>query len=722
MSDTYIVGVDIGGTFTDCVAVSGEGTMTLGKASSTPHNFALGVLDAVRDAARNLGMADERGLLSATRLFYHACTIGDNTLITRSGARTGLIATAGFGDTILMMRGGVVAGLPESEAHHMAALTKPEPLVPKRLIAEVNERIDFEGEVLAELDEAEAECAIRKLVDRGVESVAVSLLWSIANDRHERMIGELLRQRYPDLFVTLSSEAASFQGEYERTATTVFNAYIGPRIGSYLNDLRAILRERGLRREPLIMQAYGGVMGVDDSVRKAVGTIESGPAAGVAACHFMGRLGGIDNIVAADMGGTTFKVGIIRDAVMERDYQPIFLRYRLLSPKIWVESIGAGGGSIAWIEEGTGLLKVGPGGAGAHPGPVCYNRGGTEPTVTDASLILGYLNPGYFLGGQIALDVEAAGRAVEERVAEPLGMSVTEAASAIHRIVNAQMSDLIRNATIQRGHDPRNDTLFAFGGAGPVHAGRFAAELGIKQVVIPVTASVHGAVGLVSSDVVYEEGVSDRSPVPVPADRVNASFSPILSRVRRSLEDAGFGGEDITLARSVDMRYRYQVHEINVPIPPGEAVLTDEDLEAVYARFDRLYEAAYGKGSAYRAAGKEIVTLRVTGSGALPKPALRPLEGGGQVSAAQKGTRPVCFQEFGEFVPTALYDVARMRPGMVIAEPGIIETPITTILINPGDRAVMDELGNIRITVGSRATLSRGDATLSRGEDNGATG
>ncbi len=707
MSDNYIVGVDIGGTFTDCVAVSGEGSMTLGKASSTPRNFALGVIDAVRDAARNLGMEDERGLLSATRLFYHACTIGDNTLITRSGARTGLIATAGFGDTILMMRGGVVAGLSESEAHHMAALTKPDPLVPKRRIAEVNERVDFEGDVLVGLDEAEAEGAVRKLVDNGVESVAVSLIWSIANDRHERMLGELLRQRYPDLFVTLSSEAASFQGEYERTATTVFNAYIGPRIGAYLNDLRALLRDRGLRREPLIMQAYGGVLGVDDSVRKAVGTIESGPAAGVAACHYMGGLTGIDNIVAADMGGTTFKVGIIREAVMERDYQPIFLRYRLLSPKIWVESIGAGGGSIAWIEEETGLLKVGPRGAGASPGPVCYNRGGSEPTVTDASLILGYLNPGYFLGGQIALDVDAARRAVTEKVAAPLGMSVIEAAGAIHRIVNAQMSDLIRNATIQRGHDPRGDTLFAFGGACPVHAGRFAAELGIEQVVVPVTASVHGAVGLVASDVVYEEGVSDRSLVPVPTDRLNASFSPVLAKVRRSLEDAGFGGDDVTLARSVDMRYRYQVHEINVPIPPGEAPLTEEDLEAVYARFDELYENAYGKGSAYRAAGREIVTLRVTGSGALPKPALRPREGGGEVSAARKGTRPVYFEEFGDFVPTVLYDVARMRPGMAIAEPGVIETPITTVLINPGDRAVMDDLGNIRIAVGSRAALSR---------------
>jgi N-methylhydantoinase A len=713
MNDTFVVGVDIGGTFTDCVVVSDDGTMTFGKASSTPQNFALGVIDAVRDAARNLGMKDERTILPATRLFYHACTVGDNTLITRAGAKTGLIATKGFGDTILMMRGGVVAGLPESEAHHMTTLAKPEPLVPKNLIAEVNERIDFEGDVLVRLDPEEAERAITKLVDKGVESVAVALLWAIANNSHERLLANILRERHPNIFVTLSSEAASFQGEYERTATTVFNAYIGPKIGSYLNDLRQILRERGLQREPLIMQAYGGVLSIDASVNKAVGTIESGPAAGVAACQFIGKLVGMENIVAADMGGTTFKVGIIRNGKSERDYNPIFLRYRLLSPKIWVESIGAGGGSIAWVDSGTGLLKVGPRGAGANPGPVCYGSGGTEPTVTDANLILGYLNPEYFLGGQIALDFEGARRSIQEKVANPLSMKVAEAASAIYRIVNAHMSDLIRNATIQRGHDPRGDTLFAFGGAGPVHAGRFARELGIKQVVIPTTASVHGAVGLVSSDVVYEEGLSDRSLVPVPPEHLNATFSPIINKIQKSLRDAGFAEDDITMARSVDMRYRYQVHEINVPISAGTADLTDEDLNALYARFDELYELAYGKGSAYRAAGKEIVTLRVTGSGALRKPAILPSERGGKdASVARKGERSVYFEEFGDFGPTVLYDIDRMRPGMEISEPGIIETPITTVLINPGDRAVMDEFRNIRISVGTVATLSRrnGDA------------
>jgi N-methylhydantoinase A len=383
------------------------------------------------------------------------------------------------------------------------------------------------------------------------------------------------------------------------------------------------------------------------------------------------------------------------------------MRHRLLSPKIWVESIGAGGGSIAWIDSRTGLLKVGPQGAGASPGPVCYRRGGTEPTVTDANLILGFLNPRYFLGGQIGLDVEGARQAIKERIAVPLGMSVNEAAVAIYRIVNAQMADLIRNATIQRGHDPRGDTLFAFGGAAPSHASRFAAELGIKQVVIPATASVHSAVGLVASDVVYEEGATERMQIPVAPSRMNEVFAPLVGKIKAQLSKAGFGEDDISIRRSVDMRYRYQVHELNVPFPPGDSELTEADLDALYADFDTLYQEAYGKGSAYRAAGKEIVTVRVTGSGRLPKPAIQAEAlGGADASAARKGERPVLFVEFGKHVPTAIYDVRDMRPGMEIVEPAIIETPITTIVINPGDRAAMDAFGNIRITVGGAARVS----------------
>ena len=696
-----MVGVDIGGTFTDCVVVDDRGEMAVGKSLSTPPDYSSGAAGAVRDAARNLGLGGEEELLRQTSLFFHACTIGENTLITRAGPRTGLVATRGFPDTLLMMRGKVTDGLTEAEAGRLAWLRKPEPFVPRSLVAEVNERMDYKGAVTVPLDEVQAAAALDDLVARGVESVAVCLLWSVTNDAHEQAVADLLKQRHPGVYVTVSSAAAPFVGEYERTATTVFNAYIGPRISSYLVNLEQVLRTKGLAKPPMIMQAYGGVLDIEATCRNAVGTIESGPASGVAGTRFLGELIGEKNILATDMGGTTFKVGVVRDGRVERDYTPVVLRHRVLAPKIWVESVGAGGGSIAWIEPDTGLLKVGPEGAGASPGPVCYGLGGAEPTVSDADLILGYLNPDYFLGGRMRLDREAALRAVRERIAEPLGMSEPEAALGIYRISNAHMSDLIRRATVERGHDPRAFVLFAFGGAGPMHAGRYAADLGIRQVVIPLTASVHGATGLISSDVVHEYGKSDHLQVPADAGRVNDNFAGLIRRAESDLGAAGFTAAEMEITRSVDMRYRYQVHELNVPLAPGTAALTEADLERLYGDFDEAYEKAYGRGSGYREAGREILTFRVTAVGLLDKPTVTEApEGDAAADAALKPERPVFFEERGDYAPTAIYDFQRMQPGMSLSGPAIIETPVTTVVVNPRDRAEIDGFRNIRIFVG----------------------
>ena len=697
----YIVGVDIGGTFTDCVVVSDRGNITIGKALSTPDDFSQGAVDALGDAARNLGLADEASLLSATHLFFHACTVGENTLITRAGARTGLITTKGFADTLLMMRGRITEGLTEAEADHLAALSKPEPFVPRRFTEEVFERIDYKGSVIIPLTGADAAKAICGLVDKGVESIAICLLWSVLNDSHERLCAEVLRKQFPKLFFSLSHEVAPFVGEYERMVTTVFNAYIGPKISAYLNNLDRTLRAKGLGREPLIMQAYGGVLGMQATQKNAVGAIESGPTSGVVGSQFLGRQIGEDNILATDMGGTTFKVSVIRAGQIERDYKPVFMRYNILSPKIWVESIGAGGGSIAWMDEEMGLLKVGPQGAGAKPGPVCYGLGGKEPTVSDANLVLGYLNENYFLGGRMKLDKAGAIKAIEEKIANPLGMSATEAASGVFRIANAHMSDLIRKATVERGYDPRQFVLFAYGGAAPVHAGRYAAQLGVKKIIVPVTASVHGATGLISSDVVYEYGKSDHLVIPVDLARVNQNFAALVEQATNDLRAAGFADKDIKINRSVDMRYRYQVHELNVPFAVGTASITTSEMEMLYDRFDELYENAYGKGSAYREAGKEIITFRVSGAGALMKPALE-REGCTERSPerAFKGQREVYFEEFNKFVPTAVYDFDRLTAGAEIPGVAVIETPVTTILINPKDRAVVDALRNVVVHVG----------------------
>jgi N-methylhydantoinase A len=694
----YIVGVDIGGTFTDCVALDEQGTVTLGKALSTPEDFAIGALDAVADAARNLGLASDRELLAATKFFFHACTVADNTLITRSGPKTGLLTTAGFGDTLLIMRGRTTEGLTESEAFRASTQSKPNPIVPRTLIEEVGERIDYKGAVLIQLDEKEIARAVRSLVSRGAESIAIALLWSLANDSHERALADYIKQHYPTVYLSLSSEVAPFVGEYERTATTAFNAYVGPKIAAYLRRLAALLSAKGLGREPLVMQAYGGVLGIDDTCKYAVGTIESGPAAGVMGSRFVGAELGVSNVLATDMGGTTFKVGVIRDGAVEQDHRPILMRYQLYLSKIWVESIGAGGGSIVWIEPETGLLKVGPQGAGASPGPICYGIGGSEVTVSDADLILGYLNEECFLGGRMKLAKQPALQALKEKIAQPMNMTVAEAASGIYRITNSHMSDLIRRSTVERGYDPRAFTLFAFGGAAPGHAGRYAAELGIKEVVVPLTASVHGATGLVSSDVIYNYGRSEQLSVPADLKRVSEIFSGLVERARASLSAAGFNDREMTIIRSLDMRYRQQVHELNVPFAPGTEPLSEQELAAIYQRFDEVYELTYGPEAGYREAGKEIMAFRVVGVGALSKPRLRkyPMQRN-QADAALKTERRVYFEEARDFIPTRIFDYGRLAPGSEIAGPAIIETPITTIVINPNDRAIVDEYLNVRI-------------------------
>lgn len=698
-----MVAVDIGGTFTDSVVLDESGRITTGKALSTPDDFAVGVIESIRDVAGGLALSDERELLARTRVFFHGCTVADNTLLTRSGPVTGVLATQGFGDTMLMMRGKLSRGLTESEAAHVSALQKPEPIVPRRLIAEVPERVDHRGAVIVPLDIEAASRAIGTLVkERGAESIAVSLLWSIRNDAHERQLAELVRERYPTVFVSLSSEIAPFLGEYERTVTVAFNAYIGPTISRYLTNLQRALSERGLAREMLVMQAYGGVLGVDASCKNAVGMIESAPAAGVSGCAFQGALIGKPNAIVTDMGGTTFKVGVVREGRLEREYNPVFARYDILSPKIWVESIGAGGGSVAWIDPLTRLLKVGPQGAGAQPGPVCYGLGGVEPTVSDADVVLGYLNPDYFLGGRIQLDRQAAVDAIDEYVARPMGMSVTEAASAIYRITNAHMSDLIHRATVERGYDPRSFVLFAVGGAAPVHASRYAADLGVREVVIPATSAVQGALGLISSDVVYEYGRSDHLAWPPDVERINANFAALAQRAEADVRAAGLQASPLTLQRSLDLRYRFQTHELNTPLAAGIEPVRVDDLPAMERAFDALYAETYGAGSGYSDAGMEIVTFRLRAQVALPRPQLQAQVRRERAAVRPHGTRQAYFQENGAYIETAIYREDELAPGSTVLGPAIIESPVTTIVINPGDTLTMDEFRNVRLLVGSR--------------------
>ncbi|MDE0034476.1 MAG: hydantoinase/oxoprolinase family protein [Deltaproteobacteria bacterium] len=696
----YIIGVDIGGTFTDCVVLDSDGKLTIGKALSTPHDFSVGVVDSLRNATENLGLPGIGDLLRSARLFFHACTVADNTLITRAGAVTGLVVTEGFPDTFLMMRGNVHLGLTESESSHLAALKKPEPLVPRGLTEEVPGRIDYKGSVLIDTDVARIEEVVGLLVGKGVESVAVCLLWSIANSAHEKAVADVIRRKHPEVHVTCSSDIAPFLGEYERTTTTIFSAYIAPKIVAYMRSLQEKLAGNGLKSAPLVMQAYGGMLSIEATSQNAIGTLESGPAAGVVGSKFIADMIGESNVLATDMGGTTFKVSLVRGGHIERDFQPVFERYSILAPKIWVASIGAGGGSIAWIDDNSGLLKVGPRGAGASPGPVAYGLGGTEPTVCDADVVLGYLNPGYFLGGRMTLDKEKATAAIDERIAGPLDMTTVQAAGGIFRIINAHMSDLIRRCTVERGYDPREFAMVAIGGSAPVHVARCAVQLGVRKVVIPLTASVHASTGLISADVTYEYGMSDHAVVPLDPARLNGGFDKLCARAAEDLSSAGFGQDDTVILRSVDMRYRYQVNEINVPVS-GAGPLQGADLEQLYSRFDELYEQSYGKGSGYPEAGREMLSLRVTAIGKLAKPAVHKNPGGpGDALEARKERRDVYFEEYEGFTATDIYDFGRLSPGMSIAGPAVIETPVTTIVVNPKDRAEMDAFRNVVIHVG----------------------
>src|SRR5581483_6110297 len=459
------IGVDTGGTFTDLVLLRPDGSVETAKRPSTPGNFAAGVMDVVEQAEDG-----DRTLLAEAGYFYHGTTVATNAMITGAGAKIGFVTTAGHRDALPIMRIiGRSAGRSETELKQYSYTDKPQPIVPKPRIKEVFERVDHAGRVVVPLNETSARKAARELVAEGVEAVGVCFLWSFKNRAHEQRMREIVLEEAPDIHVSISSDIVPAMREYERSATTAVNAYLAPLLTSYLHRLEQELQREGLRSSLFVMQSLGGAMRADDAEQRAVNTLVSGPAGGVIAARYLGSKLGHRNIICADVGGTSFDVALIVDG------EPIITsttdvnQYTLLVPTIDIVSIGAGGGSIAWVD--LGRLRVGPQSAGADPGPACYGRAGVDPTVTDADVVLGYVDPTYFLGGEIALDAELAARAIRERVAEPLGMSVAEAAAGIVEIANQHMSDLIRKLTIERGYDPRDFVVYAFGGAGPLHGG-----------------------------------------------------------------------------------------------------------------------------------------------------------------------------------------------------------------------------------------------------------
>lgn len=695
----YLCGIDIGGTFTDCAIVDDGGRIVVAKAPSTPGDFSEGVVNALQAGARQLDIPLS-DLLAQTAALAHGTTVGTNTMVQRTGAKVGLITTRGHADVIHIMRGasGRVSGVPLEKILHFAESNKPDPIVPKPLIAEVTERVDYKGAVVVPLSLAEAEEGIKRLLGDGVAAIAICFLWSFKNPAHEQQVRRLVEEMAPHVFVTCSSDLVPKWGEYERTAAVAINSYIGPTASRYILSLEQKVQDLGYRRPLLIMQCGGGVMPAQDAAQAPLLTLDSGPVGGLIATKYLAEAMGCPNVIATDMGGTSFDVGLIHNGLPISSYLSVANQYRYFVPRIDIKSVGSGGGSMVWIDESSGTLRVGPRSAGAEPGPACYGRGGTEPTVTDADLLLGYLDPDYFLGGEIKLEKEAAAKAIG-KVAAALNLDLIQAASGVAKIVEFQMADLVRKVTIQKGYDPRDFVLFAYGGAGPVHAAVYGRELGVQSLVIPLgdICSVWSALGAASSDVLHIFEQVDILDAPFDLRRVNANFAALeekgLSLLRREEVPAG----QVQLIRSVDMRYRAQIHQVEVMVPEGQ--LGPSELVELIDRFEARYELLYGKGSGYRGAGVQIESFRCRAVGRMPKPVIAeaPVAAPTPVAAAVGVARDVYWAELGRWQHTAVYWGVHLRPGNVIAGPAIVQAADTTIVIHPDQEAKVDKFGNFVI-------------------------
>src|SRR5262245_24256383 len=652
---SYIIGIDTGGTFTDCVVMDGSGRIVTAKAPSTPDDFSEGVMESLRLAGERLGLTTEGLLRDAARLAL-GTTVGTNAMLQRRGARVGLITTKGHRDVIHIMRGARgVPGLNNVQVLHFPESGKPDPIVPKPLIAEVSERVDCKGEVVVELNEDEAEAAIRKLVSKGVEALAICFLWSFKHAEHERRVKALAEKLAPGVFVCCSADLIPRWGEYERTVATVLNAYLGPVMSRYLGRLETRAQESGLRFPLQVMQCGGGVIPAGEAARRAFLTLDSGPVAGVLASQYLGDIVGHKHVIATDMGGTSFDVGLVWDGAPVASYQSVVHQYEYFVPRIDIRSIGSGGGSIVWVDEVSGAMRVGPLSAGAQPGPACYGRGGVQPTVTDADLVLGYLDPASFLGGRLRLDVEHA-RESFAPLATRLGLGLVETAAGAARVVEHQMADLIRKATVQKGYDPRDCVVFAYGGAGPVHAGVYARELGAQSVVVPLggLCSLWSALGAASADLLHIYEAVDIQPSPFDPARVMQRFAELEERGQAQLGADGIDAPQGRLARTADIRYKGQINEVEVPLAAG--MLDEAALARLVADFHRRYETVYGQGAGFLEARVEVVTYRVRASAVSPKPRIVAAPEGPREPAAdaRAGSRPVYWSELGDFDATAV--------------------------------------------------------------------
>ena len=707
MTDTVLqddqvrVGVDIGGTFTDLLLFNPDsGTFTFGKTLTTPAEPAQGVLTGIEQMIASSGVPS-----SEIDQIVHGTTLVTNALIERKGARTALITTKGFRDAVEI-------GREHRYDLYDLFLELPPPLAPRSLRFELDERILADGSELVPVNEREVQELVSRLRQEHVEAVAISLLHSYQNPDHERQVVALIEREAPDLVLSASSDVVPEIREYERTSTTIANVYVRPLASRYLGQLEEALARIGFDGALLIMLSSGGLSTVETASRYPIRLVESGPAAGALAAAHIGKLTGRPSLLSFDMGGTTAKCCLIsQDGPSHSAEFEVSRVYRFKKgsglpvsvPVIELIEIGAGGGSIARIDN-LGLLKVGPDSAGADPGPACYGRGGTQPTVTDADLVLGFLDPGYFLGGAMTLDVDLARKAIAP-LAQRLGLSIEEAAWGIHEVVNEQMAGAARIHAIEQGQDPRSFPLFAFGGAGPVHAYRVAEILRSPETIVPYGAGVASTIGFLVAPLAFDfvrtyVGRIDT----MNWDEINARFAEMEQEGRAMLKKAGVSPTSITIQRSAEVRYVGQGHQVKIDVPDGP--LGGQSVAELTRRFEEMYARLYGRTA--HGAAVEAVNWRLTASA--PAPSL-PLDTMGTglphqaVSPEPKGSRPVYQPEIREFTVVPVYDRYTLGPGATLQGPAIIEERESTIVVGDGATITIDDLHSVVIEMPARAEI-----------------
>lgn len=679
-SRDWLVGVDVGGTFTDGVLLRPSHPPLIVK---TPTNVAdpvaglMGCLDAIAETISS----NKKDLLAKTIKLAYGTTQAANLIVEGKGAKVGFITTRGFKDTL------IVAEIGRERIGMDLTANRPPSLVPRSKIYEVRERIDSQGRIVAPVNMDDVKVAMDALSADGVEAVGLCFLWSFINSEHEEAVAKELKN-HSSWFVSVSHEVAPLLGEYVRSATTALNARLGPPVQQHLLSVGKSLKTEGLEALPLVMTSAGGLLTMEDAATKPVALLSSGPAGGVLASKLLAEKMGISNILCADMGGTTFDVSLITQGELALSERAQYAGQEVFTEAIDIVSIGAGGGSIGWVEHGM-RLKVGPGSAGSAPGPACYGHGGTNATVTDANCQLGRLNPGGLAGGKLSLDIDAATN-VLSKLGSELNLDVQQTAEGIISIVDAAMSDAIRSQTVAKGLDPREYALFAYGGAAPLHAASIASDLGISKVVVPLLAPVFSAYGIVASNIQHVLSRSRVVPI-TETEVISTVFSDLEISGAHALEVDNVPESDRMLLRAAQLRFKGQMHSVNVNVPSGP--ITDESLKALGVKFVETYERLFGAGTSSASAGIEMVTLRVYAVGMTTVPQLESSEVN-EVEGIPTGARTVWYK--GEAIEVPSF-VGPLSPGTKITGPALLDYPGQTTWVPPKASAYVDEYQSLII-------------------------